>query len=111
MTIAPGLASVTLVRRQVTGRDAYGQDVYTPSETTVTGCAVLPASSGEQLGSADRIVTRYELYAPAGTDVDAVDAVVLADGTRWEIDGEPERWPDAFGNPHHVRCYLRRVTG
>jgi hypothetical protein len=110
MSLPFGGTTVTLVRRTVSGTDAHGEDVYTLTREDVAGCQVQPVSSAEQLGTGDTVTTRYRLFAPAGVDLDAVDAVEV-DGRSYEVDGETSRWSDLLGVPHHVEAFLRRVTG
>ncbi|MFC0546929.1 hypothetical protein [Kutzneria chonburiensis] len=110
MPLPLGNQTVTLVRRVRAGTDDYGEDVFTTERVMVEGCSFQPVSSAEQLGTADRVVTRYRLFAPPGTDLDAVDAVEVA-GQSWEVDGDAENWPDLAGAAHHVECYLRKVEG
>jgi hypothetical protein len=106
----PGRETVTLIRRVVASTDPYGNDTTTETSATVDGCSVQPADSTEVLASADRITTRMRLYAPAGTDLTAVDAVEH-NGTRYEVDGEPMVWASLTGTGHHVEAYLRKWTG
>lgn len=119
---------IVLVTRTVAARDGYGNDVYGQAATVVTG-AFAPGGSTEQVQGQDLIVTQPTVYLPPGTDVTALDAVVvdpvLADdgtpttdesgallGEHYDVDGTPSSWQSPFTswNPG-VEVRLRRVTG
>lgn len=102
---------VTLVRRTVSGRDAYGNDVFTETQTAIPGCPVWPRSSTENVQAQDLTITGVAALLPAGTDVSAVDAVLIA-GLKYEVDGEPAVFVSPFTNlAPGVQLNLKRVTG
>jgi hypothetical protein len=105
-----GVLTITLVRRIQSGEDAYGQDTWTEQQIAVSGCAVQPVSTNEQLGNVDRVLSRWKLFAPGDTVIEPTDKVVL-DGQPYEVDGAAQVWPDINGQPHHVEVYLREVLG
>lgn len=101
---------ITVVRRTDGPPDRLG--VATPVETRydVAGCSVQPLTTAEQLSNVDQVVTRWRLFAPPNADLVVTDAVVVA-GIQYEVDGDPQVWPDMGGRPHHLEAYLRRATG
>jgi hypothetical protein len=105
-----GRQAVTIVRRSDGPPDALGVPTVVETETAVTGCSVQPLSTAEDISDVDQVITRWRLYAPAGITVTATDAVI-ADGTLFSVDGDPQTWPGLNGTPHHTECYLRRATG
>jgi head-tail adaptor len=73
---------------------------------------VQPAGSSEATdGGRDRIIRRIRVWLHAGTDVAATDRIEWK-GNAYEVDGEPDRWPDPTGGgEHHVELTATRVTG
>lgn len=111
MNIPFGIQTVTVVQRGASvGTDQLGNPQYAPTATDVPNCSIQPEFSTETLGSADRIITRWRLFAPPQTDLSAVDSVMF-NGETFSIDGDPALWFDWYGKPHHQECYLRKATG
>jgi endonuclease YncB( thermonuclease family) len=103
--------TVTLIRRTKGVPDAFGNDTWTTAATPVQA-VYAPGSSSENVGQGrDALTLQPTVYLPGGTDVRAVDAVVI-DGDTFEVDGEPIDWRHALTgwNPG-VEVRLRRVTG
>lgn len=100
---------VTILRAH-TAADRYGDSskTWTSATSTVTKGWLSQASSQEPT-SPGRVaeVTTWQLYLPAGTDIEASDRVVI-DGTTYEVDGPPNRARRPSGE-HHVEARLRRV--
>lgn len=104
---------VVLSSRVKSGTDSYGNDVYTPTNSTVDGIFA-PGGSVEQLQGQDVVTDQPTVFLPTGTAVAAVDAVTVG-GQRFEVDGTPNVWPP---NPFtgwlpefSVQVKLKRVTG
>lgn len=96
------------VRRATTTQDDYGNDVRNwdaASSATVGGCSVQPVTGEEVTVGRDTIVSRWQLFAPDGTDLTATDRVEW-DGDAYEVDGEVQRW--AFPPMSHLTAFLRR---
>lgn len=97
-------------------RDADGNDVFIPGDTSVEGCAFAPAGSTEVVQGQDTVTTQPTVYIPrdeipAGVSITAVDAVT-ARGDRYEVDGAPEDFRSPFVSfvpPLVIR--LKNVTG
>jgi hypothetical protein len=112
-----GTQTVTRVRAG-TVTDRYGEatrDWAAASRVQITGCAVQPAGSTENLAGGDQRITAWHLIAPITPDILATDRIEWdgarkADGTvaQLEVDGEVGRWADP---PAHVEAVLRRVEG
>jgi hypothetical protein len=105
-----GRQTVTVVHRTDGPPDSLGVPSVVETETAVTGCSVQPVSTAEELSDVDQVITRWQLFMPAGITVTATDNVI-ADGVVYGVDGDPQTWTDLGGRPHHTECYLRRATG
>lgn len=116
----PAGETVTLHRRTVVGRDAFGHDVYATVDATVYGCAVWPlgsqktragTGSTEAVEGRDQVTTDWELVLPTGTAVSSVDKVTVR-GALCEVIGAPMSWTSPLtGDSAGVHIQARRVTG
>ncbi len=102
------LGQVTVERSA--GRDRNGD----PLGVTVHsqgGCGWAPRVSSEQHDDGrDVVIVGLTLYAPVDADILPTDALVLPDGSRWEVDGEVGRWVSPFtGWAPGSEMALRRV--
>ncbi|MFV2198458.1 hypothetical protein [Nocardiopsis sp. LOL_012] len=104
--------SVVLVRRQVVGRDRYGNDVHEETRETISRCSWQPLDSAERHDQTrDQTVMHYDLYLPGvERDVDAVDAFECG-GVRAEVHGPASYHRSASGLLDHTAVRLRRVEG
>lgn len=92
-------------------RDRYGDRTET-AHFEVAGCGFAPRLSTENTGRAEEVTADAELYAPHSADLRVTDVIELADSTRWEVQGEPQRWQNPFtGWQPGVVATLRRATG
>ncbi|MFF1820391.1 hypothetical protein ACFVWG_24005 [Kribbella sp. NPDC058245] len=82
-------------------------DWANPTATTVAGCSVQPIPAPAYTVDQDSSQTRWSVWAPGGTDVQATDRV-LWNGDTYDVDGAPQRWH--FGRLSHVVINLRRST-
>ena len=78
----------------------------------VSGCAVYPNSTAEELSQRDTVVDNWTLLAPFDADITATDIVILPNGNRYEVDGAP----GGFSSPYTgwrpgQRIVLRAVSG
>lgn len=104
--------TVTFVSRKVTGQDDYGNDVYTEVSQFVSGCAIAPSTSSEDVQGTASVLTDVILYAPTNTDIGLFDAVILPDGKRYRLTGTPNTWQSPFtGSVSYVQINLQAVTG
>lgn len=91
---------VTVTIERPGGTDRYGNTLPGTSHI-VEGCAVAPRSSEERTDGQATVITGRSLYAPAGADITAGDAVVLNgapqdDDERWQVNGDPAEWVNPF---------------
>jgi hypothetical protein len=98
-----------------TGFDAYQNPIKTaPSTETLTRVSLQPllgtASTEANGADYDRTVTRWRLFAPAGTDLVTTDRIQQG-SLDLEIDGEMVTWPGPDGQPHHIEVMLKRFGG
>ena len=110
--------TVTVYQRVVVGVDrgnaiTYGFD----SGTDVDGVAVAPIMlqtvSGEanEIGRKSNIQSRWRLYFPPNTNVDAY-AQVLVRGELYDADGESGDWRSPFTQTAHgIELLVKRVEG
>jgi long-subunit fatty acid transport protein len=90
--------------------DAYGNDTWTTTSSTVRG-AFNPGTSSELVQGQDLLTVQPSVYLPTGTAVTAVDAVQVG-GQVYEVDGSPNDWANPFtGHAFGVEVRLKRVTG
>jgi hypothetical protein len=106
-----GGVTVTLIRSQVTGRDQYGNDIRTTTQTEVGGAAFVPGSTSENIQGTDQVTADAECYLPAGTQVTPEDQLAYQDVT-YQVTGAPESWASPFtGMAGPVKVNLKLVTG
>lgn len=104
--------------RRPGGRDVWGQPLP-GTEHTIAGCAFAPratASVGlrttEETYQSEQVITSNVLYAPVGADVGPEDVIVRADGSRWQVVGEPASWRSPLsGWRAGTEIPLQKVTG
>lgn len=103
--------TVTLVHRQVTGRDSYGNDIYGTTEKTVEGCAVSPGNSSEDWQGTEQITADITVHMPPGTVVDMPLDQVIVDGTEYNVVGDPRSWSSPFtGTQSFLEVQGRLIT-
>lgn len=105
-----GHQTVTIVHRSAGPANDLGIPATVETQTTVDGCTVVPLTTQEEVSDVDQVVTRWRLFGPPDMAVTVTDAVIV-NGLEYEVDGDPQVWPDFRGVPHHLECYLRRATG
>jgi len=102
---------MTLIKRAVSGQDAYGNDTYTETQVNVDYCVFQPAGSNENLIFTDQISTTDTIFMPFGTDVTALDAIDY-NGDRYEVVGDPGEWVSPFsGRVSPIRVSVSIVKG
>lgn len=100
---------VVTVRRYTT--DRYGNRTVTLT-FHVGQCVFAPKTSDETNDRSTSVTTDAVIYAPSYAGFQPSDEVTLDDGTRWEVEGTPERWESPFSNwAPGVAVALTRVTG
>lgn len=116
---APFGETVVLIRREVTGQNAGGDDVYGDVETPVAGAIISPRSStgvvsiNTDLASRDSVTVGLTVYLPPGTNVEAVDRARVRDRLyEVEAGSEPGIWRSPLtGWFPGVEIALTRTTG
>jgi hypothetical protein len=102
--------TVTLLREQVSGRDAFGNDVRTATETTLDGCVWWQRSSSEDDQGRTTVTTGRGMLLPDGVSLGASDRVRFVDGTTWRVQGSPA--PSLLtGGRRGLTVTLQQVTG
>lgn len=107
----------TITVRRPGGTDQRG-DPEPASTHTVTNCVFAPSVSvganvsNELVNRRDTVITGLTLYAPPDADITPTDQIVRADGTVWEVEGQPGDWLTPFTGWHPgIQVGVRRVTG
>lgn len=103
--------SATLHTRSIASQDSDGNDVWSPSDVTVTG-AFAPAGSTELVQGQDTVITNPTFYLSPGSPVPSATDQLTVRGAKYEIDGEPEVYANPFtGNRPGAVLRLNKVTG
>lgn len=104
--------TVTLVRRIPAGTDDYGNDTYTEVTENIPLCSVQPDVSTETIQFTDVVTSGITVFLPYGTDVTYLDAVIPADGIKYEIQGDPSHWVSPFsGHAAPIQVRATKVKG
>lgn len=103
--------TVTIVRRVFLGRDEYQNDTFTTEEVVLTNVPAWPTSTREDVQGQATVYDLVTVFLPADTDIDAIDAVKVYEGT-YEVKGRTDRFVSPFSgfNPG-LPVPLERVTG
>lgn len=91
-----GGKTVRFLHRQLTGVDAYGNDVYGSLPNDVQGCAVAPGNSTQDWQGTEQIQTDVTVYAPAKTMVNLPVDQMIIDGQAFNVVGDPSSWASPF---------------
>lgn len=104
--------SIVLLRpKTTTSRGSTIFDWTKPTETTVNGCSMQPASTSLSLdGRVLGITDGWTAYLPPGTDVKDGDRVKFNNET-FEIDGAPRVWTSPTGAVSAIQLNLKRWSG
>ena len=107
----PAGETVTRLRRTQTGRDGHGNPVWSVTETPLSGCAVWPTGSTEQIQGQDQTSERMTVLAPYETEVLATDQMRVR-GFVYEVVGLPSSWRSPLtATRAGVEVRLERVRG
>lgn len=103
--------TLTLLTRQLTGRDGDGNAVYQNVPTAVLNCPVWPRTSSELVQGQDTVIIGLTAILPPGTDASAIDAVMVG-ADKYEIDGQPGAYVSPFTNMNPgIEVQLTKVGG
>lgn len=94
--------------RPTTSVDSHGNDSVgwdDADDLVINFCSVQPGATDEDLQNREGVLIQWTVYAPAGADVRATDAVVF-EGVRYAVDGEPKRWKSGLLD-HTVIALIR----
>ena len=111
----PNGDTVTRLRATSTS-DGYNGTVLSwasPTELSITGVGLAPRTEDEVHGAGRAgVIVGLTMYFEYGVDVTHQDRIRTADGTVYEIEGEPGSWSNPFtGTDHGMTAALRRVAG
>jgi hypothetical protein len=121
--LAPLAAGIDVVvrRRSVTGQDSRGNDVFTVTDVTYSGCAFWPGSAGRNVAGSrlvgevdfrNSVVTRGQITLPPGAACGPQDLMQTPDGTWWRVVGEGQQWTSQLtGAQTGIEFGVERVDG
>jgi hypothetical protein len=92
--------------------EATSADWSNPDELDIPNCAFDPGDSLEPLAAGrDAVLTKPTVYAPSGSDVTALDRLIVR-GRTWQVDGDPSDYRSPFSGwrPGMV-IHLKAVSG
>lgn len=100
------------------GTDKWGQKLPSTEHTSEGwGFAPTTGTGGQRSSTEDNyqhntVIRVSTGYGPPDADVADQDVIRRADGTRWQVEGDPGRWRNPLtGWPAGTEVSLRRVTG
>ena len=101
--------------RAGTATDRYTNEIKDwtdPEELEIDNVAVAPRQSSEDTAAGrEGVIIGLTLYAPAGSDIEAVDRVVVR-GETYEVDGEIAEWTNPYSSvARGVEINVKRVEG
>lgn len=106
------MESITQIRQNSSGTDAYGEPIIVTTNIELEG--IVAARTGSKtVGAAEITVTSgLTLYLPPGTEIQN-DDVFIVRGIRYVVDGEPFDWRNGLGSwtPGTVIDLQREVNG
>lgn len=103
--------TITIHRRVVAGRDAYGDDTFTEQQIVLKQVPVVPTTSREATQGEAMVYDQLTVLLPAGTEISSSDAIEVY-GVRYEVLGRPLRFVSPFSGLNlGVPVTLERVTG
>jgi hypothetical protein len=101
--------TVTFVNSTVTGTDSYGNDVYSPNNVDVDGCAVNYVGTTESWQGTEQIEADVTVYAPLGTTVDTPFDAMIINGLTYNVVGVPRSWNSPFSGTQGVDEILGKL--
>lgn len=100
---------VETIERVDTGRyDGYGNPIF-ENQRVKYRAEVQPLSTTETVTVGQQVETRYRLFLPANTTLNATGAVHW-EGKTYEVQGDVEPHK-VIGRLHHYEATIRRVSG
>jgi hypothetical protein len=110
MPTFPFPESAVILTQTVTGQDAYGNDVYTPTEVQVTG-AFAPGGTTELIQGEDVVISNPTFYLSDGEPVPAATDSMRIRGVVYLVDGKPRVYHNPFtGEEPGAVVQLENVT-
>jgi hypothetical protein len=108
----PGGTGVTLIARTVSGKDALGNDVFTPVQTSILRCGFDPGHSVEDVQGRDMVTVQPRLLLPPDAALPAAIDAVIVNGVTYEVDGSPNSMTNPLTGWHAGTVVnLKEVTG
>lgn len=109
MSLAKLLNQPLELHKNGTTLDEYGNQVDTDSTVINIVGYLEQKDTVENLDDRDTVVTSWEAYFPAGTDVNAFDRIVFG-GQTFQVDGAPwQVYNPRSGSVSHIQAKLKVV--
>ncbi|MFE0021910.1 hypothetical protein [Amycolatopsis sp. NPDC059021] len=106
-----GLIGQQLTVERPAGTNRFG-DPLPATEHPIDGCVLAPGGSSETTDRADQVTRHMTVYTELDADLLATDRLRLPDGSRWQVNGEPQRYRSPFlADAGLCVINLERVTG
>lgn len=97
MSIEPtGNATVLLLQRSATGKDALNAKTYSYLPVPMPGAVFAPGTTTELVQGQDLVTTQPTVYAPPGLPVATPVDRMQVDGVTYEVDGGGDVWTDPW---------------
>lgn len=103
--------TVTILHRFVSGRDEFGNDIYSYTSEDVGACSIQQATSREAIAFTDQVVTGIVVFMPFGTKIGYLDSIIVR-GVQYEVNANPDHWTSPFsGRSAPIRVQGLLVEG
>lgn len=86
--------TVTVIRPAV--RDFTGDRIGPDSTHTIAGCGINYQSTTTSNDHRETVLSWIELICPPGADIRSTDKVILPNGEKYLVDGDPAPWRNPF---------------
>ena len=111
-SILPHGQPIIIVHRTKTGIDGRGNDILTETQETIDDCAFAAGSSSEEVAGTEEVATNVNVWFPDGTTITPIDAFILPDGSKYEVQGSPNQFKSPWtGIVSYVEVQGRYVIG
>lgn len=102
--------TVVLHSRAVTGRDGDGNDIYTPTDTTIEGVTLYPRESVELVQGQNTNIVGLVAVFKSAVAIEATDKLT-ARGKVWDVDGMVGEYHSSLTGHEVTKVNLTRASG
>lgn len=101
----------TITNRTDGDPDSFGVPVKVPADPFSTPCYLEPLEETEQLVGAETYVTKWRLFLPADTAIDAMALFTDSSSVVYQVIEVLPFINPRTDEPHHIECKLEQVKG